>query len=34
LSQPVRVLDRPDLAWDIDEPEDVVPVDALGHLPA
>jgi len=23
---PVRVLDRPDLAWDIDEPGDVVPV--------
>jgi 2-phospho-L-lactate guanylyltransferase len=23
---PVRVLDRPDLAWDIDEPADVIPV--------
>jgi 2-phospho-L-lactate guanylyltransferase len=30
LGLPVRVLDRPDLAWDIDEPADVVPVAALG----
>ena len=26
LGLPVRILDRPDLAWDIDEPADVVPV--------
>ena len=26
LGLPVRILDRPDLAWDIDEPGDVVPV--------
>ncbi len=26
LGLPLRVLDRPDLAWDIDEPADVVPV--------
>lgn len=26
---PFRMLDRPDLAWDIDEPADVVPVSAL-----
>ena len=29
LGLPCRVLDRPDLAWDIDEPGDVVPVAAL-----
>lgn len=33
LGLSVQVLDRPDLAWDIDEPADVVPVAALG-LPA
>lgn len=26
LGLPYRILDRPDLAWDIDEPDDVVPV--------
>jgi 2-phospho-L-lactate guanylyltransferase len=26
LGGPVRILDRPDLAWDVDEPDDVVPV--------
>jgi len=30
LGLPCRVLDLPDLAWDIDEPGDVVPVTALG----
>lgn len=30
LGFPVRVLDHPDLAWDIDEPGDVVPVAAFG----
>jgi 2-phospho-L-lactate/phosphoenolpyruvate guanylyltransferase len=30
---PYRVLDRPDLAWDIDEPGDVVPV-AVSGFPA
>jgi len=30
LGLPTRVLDRPDLAWDIDEPGDVVPVAVLG----
>jgi 2-phospho-L-lactate guanylyltransferase len=30
LGLAVRVLDRPDLAWDIDEPADVVPVAAPG----
>ncbi len=30
LGLPVRVLDLPDLAWDIDEPADVVPVVAWG----
>ncbi len=30
LGLPLRVLDRPDLAWDIDEPADVVPVAAPG----
>ena len=33
LGLPCRILDRPDLAWDIDEPDDVVPVAAFG-LPA
>jgi 2-phospho-L-lactate/phosphoenolpyruvate guanylyltransferase len=33
LGLPVRVLDRPDLAWDIDEPADVVPVATLAPLP-
>jgi 2-phospho-L-lactate guanylyltransferase len=28
LGLPLRILDRPDLAWDIDEPGDVVPVAA------
>jgi 2-phospho-L-lactate guanylyltransferase len=28
-----RILDRPDLAWDVDEPDDVVPVTATGPLP-
>jgi 2-phospho-L-lactate guanylyltransferase len=32
LGLPVRVLHRPDLAWDIDVPGDVVPV--AGPLPA
>ena len=30
LGLPLRVLDLPDLAWDIDEPADVVPVTARG----
>ncbi len=30
LGLAVRVLDRPDLAWDIDEPDDVVPVATTG----
>jgi 2-phospho-L-lactate guanylyltransferase len=30
LGLPLRVLDRPDLAWDIDEPSDVVPVATSG----
>jgi 2-phospho-L-lactate/phosphoenolpyruvate guanylyltransferase len=30
LGLPCRILDRPDLAWDIDEPGDVVPVAAFG----
>ena len=30
---PVHVLDRPDLAWDIDEPGDVVPVAATPGRP-
>ena len=30
LGLPFRVLDLPDLAWDIDEPADVVPVTARG----
>jgi 2-phospho-L-lactate guanylyltransferase len=30
LGLPLRVLDLPDLAWDIDEPGDVVPVTARG----
>ncbi len=33
LGLPVRVLDRPDLAWDIDEPGDVVPVAASHPSP-
>ncbi len=28
----VVVLDRPDLAWDIDEPDDLVPVDRLSRV--
>jgi 2-phospho-L-lactate guanylyltransferase len=28
-----RILDRPDLAWDVDEPDDVVPVTVTGPLP-
>ena len=34
LGIPFRVLDRPDLAWDIDEPGDVVPVAAFGLPPS
>ncbi len=30
LALPSRILDRPDLAWDVDEPGDVVPVTAAG----
>ena len=30
---PVRILDRPDLAWDVDEPADVVPVMTVGQGP-
>jgi len=30
LGLPTRVLDRPDLAWDIDEPGDVIPVAVMG----
>ncbi len=30
---PYRILDRPDLAWDIDEPGDVVPVAVSGFPP-
>jgi 2-phospho-L-lactate/phosphoenolpyruvate guanylyltransferase len=30
LELPLRILDRPDLAWDIDEPADVVPVARSG----
>jgi 2-phospho-L-lactate/phosphoenolpyruvate guanylyltransferase len=30
LGLPVQILDRPDLAWDIDEPADLVPVAADG----
>ena len=29
LGLPTRILDRPDLAWDVDEPGDVVAVDAM-----
>ena len=29
---PVRLLDRPDLAWDVDEPADVVPVLTAGPM--
>ncbi len=32
LGLPLRILDRPDLAWDIDEPADVVPV--VASLPS
>lgn len=31
LGLPVRILDRPDLAWDIDEPADVIPVAVSAH---
>jgi 2-phospho-L-lactate guanylyltransferase len=34
LGLPYRILDRPDLAWDIDEPEDVVPVAVSGAQPS
>ncbi len=34
LGVAVRVLDRPDLAWDVDEPGDVVPVLAAGTHPS
>jgi 2-phospho-L-lactate guanylyltransferase len=30
LGGPLRLLDRPDLAWDVDEPADVVPVLTAG----
>jgi 2-phospho-L-lactate guanylyltransferase len=30
LGLPLRVLDRPDLAWDIDEPADLIPLAAPG----
>jgi 2-phospho-L-lactate/phosphoenolpyruvate guanylyltransferase len=33
LGLPLRILDRPDLAYDIDEPGDVVPVVASGVAP-
>jgi 2-phospho-L-lactate guanylyltransferase len=33
LGGPVRLLDRPDLAWDVDEPADVVPVLTAGPTP-
>ena len=29
IGLPVRVLDLPDLAWDVDEPEDLIPVSRL-----
>jgi 2-phospho-L-lactate/phosphoenolpyruvate guanylyltransferase len=32
LQLPLRVLDLPDLAWDVDEPADVVPVTAHGSI--
>jgi 2-phospho-L-lactate/phosphoenolpyruvate guanylyltransferase len=28
IGLPTRVLDRPDLAWDVDEPEDLIPMSA------
>ena len=31
LGLPVRVLDLPDLAWDVDEPADMVPTPAPAH---
>ncbi len=34
LGVTVRILDRPDLAWDVDEPGDVVPVLAAGTPPS
>ena len=34
LGVAVRILDRPDLAWDVDEPGDVVPVLAAGTHPS
>ena len=33
LGVSVRILDRPDLAWDVDEPDDVVPVMSAGPRP-
>ncbi|MDA8276318.1 MAG: 2-phospho-L-lactate guanylyltransferase [Actinomycetota bacterium] len=33
LGLPVRILERPDLAWDVDEPADVVPVGDRGPVP-
>jgi 2-phospho-L-lactate/phosphoenolpyruvate guanylyltransferase len=33
MGLPVHVLDRPDLAWDVDEPADVVPVMTVGQGP-
>jgi 2-phospho-L-lactate guanylyltransferase len=33
LGLPLRILDRPDLAYDIDEPADVVPVATSAHPP-
>jgi 2-phospho-L-lactate guanylyltransferase len=34
LGVPLRVLDRPDLAYDVDEPGDIVPVATSGPTPA
>jgi 2-phospho-L-lactate guanylyltransferase len=30
LGLPYRILDRPDLAWDVDEPDDLIPVRSPG----
>lgn len=34
LGLPVQILDRPDLAWDVDEPADMVPVTTTGRADA
>jgi len=34
LGLAVRILDRPDLAWDVDEPADMVPVATIGRADA